>query len=330
MSVNTKPITRQWNLLRLLSAIPAGLPLNALAEKLRVSDRTIHRDLAMLQGAGLPIYSEIGKHGAKIWRLETDHFDTCPTFSYDEAAALYIGRRFLEPMMGTFLWEAAHTALRKIRNQLGARAVRYLERLVDSISNTTVGWSDYSEKSDLIDALLLGCEEHRQVTITYHSLKSECSETYSIHPYRLLQHKGAVYLVGYSVKAQALRHWKLDRMGAATVTEERFEISPDFVVEKWLQQIFGVYPAEELKLTLVRVLFDTTVARYVTEHHWHDSQHLKPQENGSLVVEFRLSEAEELKRWVLSFGKHAEILEPNELREDIREEITALNSRYTP
>lgn len=328
MNTETKPIARQWRLLRLLSEASTGLALDALAEKLRVSDRTVHRDLAVLRTAGLPIYEVVGKHGAKTWRLETELFGTGPIFSYDEAAALYIGRRFWEPMMGTFLWEAAHSGLRKMREHLGPRSIQNLERMVGTIRSTTTGHSDYSSKSDLIDTIFLGCEERRQVTITYQSLKVETPETYTIHPYHMVQHKGSVYLVGYSLKSQAVRLWKLDRLKAAMVTEDRFEMPSNFVSEAWLHRTFGVYPAEGTEPITVRIRFDSTVARYVEESRWHDSQRLEPRADGSLLVEFTLFETIELKRWVLSFGRHAEVLKPKELREEISEEVAFLNTRY--
>lgn len=323
------PIARQWKLLECLSAVPQGVTRKDLAEKLSTSLRTIDRDLATLRAAGVPLEEELGKHGTKTWRLETEYFGNGPAFSYDEAAALYIGRRFLEPMMGTFLWEAAHSGLRKMRECLGPRSIQNLERMVDAIRGTTVGQSDYSAKSDLIDTLFLGCEERRQVTITYHSLKVKKPETYTIQPYQMVQHKGSIYLIGYSLKSEAMRLWKIDRMEAAIVTEDRFETPSDFVAKDWLYQTFGVYPADGTEPNTVRVRFDSTVARYVKESRWHDSQRLEPQDDGSLLAEFTLFETVELKHWILSFGRHAEVLEPKELRMEIGEEVGCLSSLYT-
>ena len=37
---------------------------------------------------------------------------------------------------------------------------------------------------------------------------------------------------------------------------------------------------------------------------------------------------EEIKRWILSFGRHAVVLEPEELRREIREELGAMSAAY--
>ena len=46
----------------------------------------------------------------------------------------------------------------------------------------------------------------------------------------------------------------------------------------------------------------------------YPSQKITTQEDGSLLAEFDLDGTEEIKRWVMSFGRHAEVLGPEELR----------------
>ena len=55
---------------------------------------------------------------------------------------------------------------------------------------------------------------------------------------------------------------------------------------------------------------------------------MTPQKDASLLAEFRLGTTEELKRWLLGFGRHAEVLAPEELREEIAEELKELLSKY--
>jgi predicted DNA-binding transcriptional regulator YafY len=72
------------------------------------------------------------------------------------------------------------------------------------------------------------------------------------------------------------------------------------------------------------------VARYVQEATWHPSQRLAPVSDGSLLAEFSLSGTEEIKQWLLGFGRHAVVLEPVRLREEIIEELRALLEQYGP
>ena len=78
----------------------------------------------------------------------------------------------------------------------------------------------------------------------------------------------------------------------------------------------------------MKIRFSPTVARYVTESKWHASQELTEQRDGGVIAEFDLDNTEEIMRWVLSFGKHAEVLEPEELCSAIAKELDSLRSVY--
>ena len=43
-----------------------------------------------------------------------------------------------------------------------------------------------------------------------------------------------------------------------------------------------------------------------------------PQRDGSLIAKFQLFDTQEIKRWIMSFGSSATVLEPQELAEEIR------------
>jgi predicted DNA-binding transcriptional regulator YafY len=78
----------------------------------------------------------------------------------------------------------------------------------------------------------------------------------------------------------------------------------------------------------VRIRFDREVARYVQETTWHPSQQLKAQKDGSILASFVLNSTTEIKSWVLSFGSHAVVLEPAELRAEIVKEFSNLIQAY--
>ena len=78
----------------------------------------------------------------------------------------------------------------------------------------------------------------------------------------------------------------------------------------------------------MKIRFSVEVARYVQEHRWHESQKLAPQKDGSLLAEFDLDGTEEIKRWIMSFGRHAEVLEPEGLRGEMDGELRRALAQY--
>src|SRR5690348_13609444 len=108
-------MSRRWDLLQLLGARHYGITRRELARELRVSERTIQRDLDFFRIKGVPLECETGERGRKAWRLGEGWRKPPLAFNFQEAAALYLGRRFLEPMAGTPFWESAQSAWKKIR-----------------------------------------------------------------------------------------------------------------------------------------------------------------------------------------------------------------------
>jgi HTH domain len=115
-------IERQWLLLRTLGARRLGISVREMARETGVADKTIRRDIQLFQKLGFPVRETNGERGRKTYRLL--HADNVPllSFTFDEALVIYLARPFLEPLAGTRLWEAGHSALKKIRATLSESA----------------------------------------------------------------------------------------------------------------------------------------------------------------------------------------------------------------
>jgi predicted DNA-binding transcriptional regulator YafY len=67
--------------------------------------------------------------------------------------------------------------------------------------------------------------------------------------------------------------------------------------------------------------FTGEAARYVKLREWHPTQRLKERRDGSLEMTLEVSHLLEVRRWLLGYGPECEVLEPKELREQVREEL---------
>lgn len=320
------PLVRQWIVLRTLCARRYGVTVKEIADEMGVSQKTVRRDLETFERVGFPLIDEKHARGLKKWRIDATRTTPGLSFAFDEALALYLARHLLEPLAGTPFWRAAQSAFKKIRASLGPEALKYVERFGGIFHQTIVGASDYTKKTDLIDELLIGIEDRRAVFLTYQSLRATEPVTYDIWPYGLTYHRGSLYLVGRTAQKDDLVHWKVDRIEDAEATPVHFNRPDDFDLHEHLSRSFGVYHGEGQVRVTVR--FSPTVARYVEESNWHESQVLSKQKDGSLVARFDLNSTQEIKRWIMGFGQHAVVLEPEELRGEVLEEIHALRDLY--
>lgn len=331
MTGQVTQIERQWIILRTLAARRFGVTVQEFARDFGTHDKTIRRDLDTLRGLGFPITQREGEYNRNHWLLAVDSNMAAMCLDYSELLSLYVSRTLLEPLMGTVVWESAQSAFRKIKATLDEQKLQYLDELVGSIRRTTFGDSDYRDRSDLIDNLMVAIEGRRVTTITYQSARATEPTTYDVHPYGLVYHRGTAYLVAHSPEHGEVRNFKLDRMTDAVSEANTFPYQSDagqeFDLAAYLHNSLGVYQSDQPPVDVV-IRFAADAARYVSEHKWHHSQHLEPQPDGRLLVKLQLSALEEVKAWILSFGHKAEALEPPELREMIATDLAGMQAIY--
>lgn len=137
-----------------------------------------------------------------------------------------------------------------------------------------------------------------------------------VDPYHGVRFEGDWYVVGFCHLRQAVRTFSLARITAVRQLEERFIVPADFDFSKLCGSHFGVHWGEEE--VEVRILFAPSVADYVRERQWHPSQTMEEQADGSLILTLTVNHLLELKRWILSWGDGAQVLEPPDLADTIR------------
>ena len=327
MAESTQTI-RLLQLLRFLTARRQGVSLREMATEHECNQKTIRRDLTVLRRIGFPLEETVGPHGRKSWKLDSTRSLPQLTFNLTEALSLYLGRRLLEPLAGTYVWDGAQTAFRKIRACLSEEAAAYVEQLNSTFLQTTLGIGDYTGRGKILDALMIGAEDRTTVRIAYHSLKNEAPQSYAVHPYGIVYHKGSLYLVAWSTHHKELRTFKVDRIESAeSEGNEKFDRPADFNLTTHLATTFGVFQTPG-PLQQVKIRFDPTVTRHIQEHHWHPSQKLTLNKDNSVTAEFQLTDLHELKSWVMSFGAKATVESPRELSDEIAQEIQEMLKNY--
>ncbi len=175
---------------------------------------------------------------------------------------------------------------------------------------------------------MMGIEDQKVTLITYQSARATEPVTHEVYPYGLICHRHTLYLIALDSELREVRNYKVNRIESVEVQPLKQYTKPkDFHLEAYLQNAFGIFLSEGPEQT-VRVKFLPPVVRFVQEHHWHPSQTLKQERDGSLIAEFRLTALEEIKSWIQSFGANALVLEPETLRQQILGDLSKLQELY--
>ena len=306
------------------------MTIKELAQEVSVDDRTIRRDLNALRKANFPLEERVTAHGCKHWKIIDGGANVPIHFNWSEAVALYLGRRLLDPFAGTNFWQSANSAFSKIRAMLGEAALAQLGKVEKTFLQTMPGVSDYSEKAELIDLLMLAIEDHKIAWVAYQSERATEPVSLELYPYGIVYHKGSLYLVAFSREHNMKRNFKIDRVTGVEVQSLQFSPDPDFSLEKQFANSFGIYQSDEAssRPKKIRIRFSSEAARYVQEKTWHPSQKLTKEKDGSVVLEVSLNDTHEIKAWTLSFGPKATVLEPESLRDEIVNDVEQLLKSY--
>jgi len=127
----------------------------------------------------------------------------------------------------------------------------------------------------------------------------------------------ALYLIGWDEDRDAMRTFKIERISDVRVTPRSFEPPEEASLERDLRRgwdIIADQPPVEILLK-----FSASVADRVAETVWHPLQRLVKAEDGTLLWRSTVSGIIEIRLWILSWGDDVEVLEPSELRSQVRD-----------
>ena len=303
-----------------------GIAIDELAEESGVNRRTIHRDLNAISDAGYPLTAAwVGDR--KLYRFITGFKDVPPvSFSLQELLTLYFLRSQLDILQGTPFHDDLAAIFRKINSVLPPRYAAHLERISRIALPLLQGRRDYSRAADLLERLRKALLFQQQVSLLYKTPSSSRAELYRVDPYTFIFYKGGLYLLGYAHNRRAVRTFALERISDISVEKERFELPDGYDPEEHFRGAFGIVDDEPLS---VRLRFAPAVAHAVADRIWHGTQRITAAKDGSVELAFTAGGRMEIISWILSYGSHAELLEPPGLRAEIAATAARMAALYS-
>jgi len=321
-------IVRQWEIIRTLEECAHGKSLRALAEQLSVTERTVRRDLEVIERAGFML-DQITVNDERRSILKRDFFRGVAArgFTLSEMCALYFSRSLLECFGGAPFREDLIRAFDKIEAALPPGLWRYIDQLPAVLSSK--GDAPKKRGTDvpaflarLTDAVL----DHKRVDMRYASFSSRAVKEYRIEPHRLLYGQGGLYLHAFVPLYGEMRTFAVERIEHLSVLDEAFEPHADSGGDVFPHSL-GVYsgPPEPVDLE-----FASKMAPYILEREWHRTQTVEKRQDGSVRVRLQVSVDWALRNWILSFGGDVRVIEPKHLAQQILETLEEARRQYAP
>lgn len=178
--------------------------------------------------------------------------------------------------------------------------------------------------ADIIQAI----RDNYKLEIRYKSYRKTEEETFIIEPYLLKEFKRRWYLYGFKGDADGPHMMALDRMIDVDIIPEEFTIPEEFMAEDYFRGIYGARVYPNMKREMVKLKVYGTQVQYFRSLPLHSSQKEVEKNDKYSVFTYFITPDYDFKQDVLSFGDKVEVLEPKELREEMRGIIRSLTTRY--
>jgi len=328
------------NLCKLLRAVgllsrPAGATVGELQQGLGISRRSVYRLFDTMDEMGFPRYEEEAPGGPeKRWKLQERYVSKLPNMDVprvdltpEEAMLL----SFLLSHGAIFRHTDLESPLGSLRRKLsaivplhriGPGTAAKIDSLFVSVQRFT---KDYSGSEELIETLVGAVLEQRTCRVSYHAFSTGRTSSFDIDPLRLVEHDGGLYAFVRVTRYDSIRIIAVERIRGLEVSDLVFDYPADFDAEGMLRSSFGLTFGDPVA---VRVWFSPEQAPYVAERRWADTQEIETQSDGSVILSMTTSGVFDVKRWVLSFGAQARLIEPIDLAREIRADLEQAAEQY--
>ena len=297
-----------------------GATLQYLTSECDVCARTVYRDIEVLSEGELKVYFD---PQTKSYRFAEKVFLHPLTFSLEEATALV---QVIQGMGkgNTPLRSSLQQAQEKIMSCLPSERQKKVDegrRAVD----VRLAPHPVEVCRDTFSCVEQAIRGKRRLQVRYYTKTREAWTDRLLDPYVISFRGNAWYLVAYCHVRSNVMIFRLDRMSEASLTKETFELPRNFSPDAFFAGSWFIEQGEPVR---VKLRFAPEAARWVKEAHFHDSQQVEEQADGSLLFEVTVKGTREITRWILGYGAEVKVLEPEPLREAVAEEIEKMANVY--
>lgn len=275
-----------------------------LADRFEVSIRTIYRDIESLSATGIPVFMSKGKGGGIS--LLSDFVLNKTVLTQNEKDNIISALNAIK----TIDVENSNSAIGRLSSLLGKQNSNWIE--IDFSD-----WGNGDRKKDNFLILKNAIINKNVVEFEYYSSKGEKTER-TAECLKLCFKSRDWYLYAYCRQRKDSRFFKLSRMNNIVVLDEKIErIAPETVF-KQEQKLF------DSEFITIKMKFSPKMAFMV-----YDSfDNYEVMKDGGFLVTANMPKANWLISYILSFGEYCEVLEPQEIRDKVKNSLEIISEKY--
>lgn len=275
-----------------------------LAEKFEVSIRTIYRDLDAISAAGIPIYAMQGKGGGIS--LLQDYILDKSLLSDQEK------EKILMALQGIIATE--DTKADELLSKLGGI---FQTKIPDWIEVDFSDWIKNTPNQDVFNIIKGAIFTKNTIVLSYFGSNGNFSKR-TVEPIKLVFKSKDWYLYGFCLVKNDFRFFKLTRIKGLEVLTETFtrEISHIPKIETTIKNE---------RTISVKLKFAPQVAFRIYDEF---TDNVTEDNQGNLYVCIDLPDTETMYSYLFSFENNVEVIEPDYVRERMKNRLLLMLKKY--
>lgn len=290
-----------------------------LATRLEDNPRNIPEYRKALEEANYIINSTRGPDGG--YSLDKKCLFPAVKLSSVEQEALMQGANYLRAR-NDFMYSASfETAMAKI----SASLVRDENPVDTTVVNRFPLVMEQEEIQERYNALNECIKTKTSIEIDYLSLKNETSNRI-IHPYKLFMYNNAWFVLGFDENSSEIRYFKINRIQKFKPTWKKFRVLLSYNERDYLDESGGMKQNGDWYDMKLKVTGQ--YAMLVRERVYGKNQQVECVDNNTTILSCKMQNKENIKVFVLGFGSHCEVLEPEWLKDDMLGIAKTLLEKY--
>ena len=181
--------------------------------------------------------------------------------------------------------------------------------------------------NEYLPTLLEGIQARKRVWFMYTSFQQQQSKPRKVSPLFLKEYRNRWYLISFDVQKKDILTFALDRMSELQLLDEVSQIPLAFDATDYFRDAIGIttFKGEAQRIVLKA---DAIAARYIETQAFHSSQVCIKKNVDFSVFELKVLVTEEFIRSLLGYAGEIEVLEPDNLRQTLKERAHSLLNRY--
>jgi len=283
-----------------------------IAERFKISLRTVYRDIKTLEEAGVPVIGEAG-----VGYSLMDSYRLPPVmFTKEEATAFLTAEKLVEKFTDNSTEENYKSAMYKIRAVLRSTEKDMLENMEERIEVIRrIGPFNVDSIGNTLPIILKSIAEKKVLHIQYEAFNSNEKTKRDIEVVGIFYSMGYWHTIAFCQMRNDYRDFRTDRIVQIHITDKTFDKQHPSLKE-YLEQV-----ALNQHLEKVVVQVDEEATRYLKESKYYNGFVSEKMVEDKVEMTFLTPSCDTFVRWYLMFADHGKIISPDSLHISLKEHI---------